>query len=224
MESALFETKATLSEDVWLPYKVARKSLEDMVAEHDAKTEDVVCQIIKSGKRTLMHTDSDFGLELGILSEVTGARSEQRLLEKILSVLPTKDQDRTLEQAAQSLNGLVATAAYKLSTRGSQGKVDTVRKYVGSILEGIPPKIDDTSSVGFIQKVVPQFQYFVRHMVNPQMKVCVYGAKALEAMLPPLQKKAEANTLKMGDLAQLQQFRFLLETKTRGIVDHLRGT
>lgn len=151
--------------------------------------------------------DPNFKLELALIEELVGERSERRLRDIILDKMPSASKATSPREVATSLQVLQSTESFKLATRAAQEKVRAALALVSALAEDRTPDLQAASECSFLSDTVAAFQFFPTF--RPAKGDAIRGVAAFAPLIEAATHKSAAKTCSLADIAPLRVYSWL---------------
>ena len=133
---------------------------------------------LDSNARALCSLDSSFCLELAYLSAPADDELTSVISEKMIDVLPSEKQRRSLTQALASLQKVLKKDMVQMSAPAMRSLANSVEEIVAGMLQGQGPDGNLSKSHEFCRKLMHRLSFFISDGDGPDV---VYGAAAMKA-------------------------------------------
>ena len=205
---------ANISEDMCMAAKTARTTCNEKFDTGDVQSSDQVTATLKTHLPSLTSIDRTFDVEDSIMRAVTGTMAERRLIEAMRDCMPTMENGREPAAALQKIAELSTKPVFKYSTRSVQGKLITIQKALGRIVDGRAPDMTDICKDPDLRDVASLFQFFVRvHHAHPSGSgpgKTIAGRQALAHLYHSIKSKIDDPAVKRSTLGPLKIYGYLL--------------
>ena len=158
--------------------------------------------------RMLSSLDKGWKVEMNFFLSQVGESGETRLKSLVLDVLPSAEQEASLEQAHGKLRALASGQLCQFVRVGLQRQVESVIGWVAVMMKGRCPKLPDTKSNPFLAQVVLRLACFFRRRLATSSGSGdvseLVGREAILDLYKCIQKEVAAK--KKQDLGTLRPF------------------
>ena len=206
------------------PCKVARNEFQKLVKASGAVGAEQLAEVVKNNSADMLTFDPLFGVELALYAVLCGSGSEERLKRDIMAFMPTKDEAKTPPQVSNHLQQLVAKETFKFASKGAQGKVTTIQRYIGRLVDDRAPNMEAGADCDVVKEIISTFQHFVRFDRGKKEKGVVTGWEALEQIALNVKNKVDKGQAKTGDVQPLVVYSWLVPSAHKERIDALVKT
>ena len=204
-------------------YITARTLVAEMLDDKRLTTFAQMDQLIKANATNIMAVDRSFELELLMLSRAEPLL-EVHVKGKILAILPTATQQRSIKQSKLEMEDLSRSDCCTKAGASVMSLVEGYIELLANMEKGICPNSDPAASSPFYAKALQACEWFCEFKLKGETgersgQKSVYGMKAIQLHIKELAKKfadpASAGKVTLGDLEVLQTFKWKLSEKER---------
>ena len=157
--------------------------------------------------------DPMWKVEQGFLEGLLGKAGAQRLEELFLEILPTKEKQVSISEAAQKIHILIESALAGYVEKGTQGNLKAAEKLILDLAAGHSPRVAANAG-SFLAKVWNRLPWFctltAKHKDGHEVHLA--GQDAIDFKWKEIQKMKTQN-IKLQQLEMLVTFMFLLPEK-----------
>ena len=110
---------ASVDPELCTAAELARAECKQVFIALAAHTGDAITELLKEKKAVAFAYDPDFSADCALISYVSGAASEKRILEDMLVHYPSATKNITLEATHQNIMAMTKLSCYKFSSHSA---------------------------------------------------------------------------------------------------------
>ena len=204
----------------------ARTMAADILKNESITTLEGVSDALLKAGETLTELDRTFHIELQFLQKTAHEMLKEQVQESVLALLPTEENDVTLERAMASLSALATSEKVQFASIEAQGCVQSVRDVVAAMIDGISPTPNIIQGSAFYRSVLHQLQFFATTTPSDSASSggCLVskGKSAIDiewaAMSTAMGTDGGDATVTLGNFEIFQRFKWLLSEEQKTIL------
>jgi hypothetical protein len=172
-------------------------------------TGDEVLNLTRVHDANLKMIDADWEFERLMVEALCGEKSEEKLVKRMLSFMPSQAVAVEIESALSDISRMSSQYVFKLSSKTAQAKHGLVVQLLGRLLDARSPDFKGYGDDASLAKIVERLQFFVRFEKTVNKKLVIStGALALNEILG-VAKFKDAGSDISKELTTLKTFVYL---------------
>ena len=185
---------------------MARESLTEFLAAANCESADKFLQVMAQEESKLQGLDDTWPLEAAMAKMLAGAAAEQRVEQRVLAEMPTKEVEKSLVGCLQKMQNMMAERQFKLCPTHLQQSLKYIVKMLQLLEAESPLSLDATKATRLVRTTHNRLQFFLRMTIGLDKKEPVStGQECFDKLLQLIQAKKGED----GDLRTAKQYMHL---------------
>ena len=196
---------------------LARKACNTILTEISLEDPEQIQKLLHNKAAMFTSLDPTFVIELAAMDALMGDGGLQLMRASIMTAMPCKGSNITMEHSAQLLMQLKDSLLFKYTGSSSRSLCIAIHEIVDGMRHGQAPKMEAMSSEAFLRKIKESLPWFITKQAGDKT---IYGTSALKAHLEEI-VNAEPSSVTYESLNIFHVFGWLLTEQQAGQVSAL---
>jgi hypothetical protein len=191
----------------------ARSRIKAAMLGNGATTGDLVQLHMQRQMADLLVLDSTFKVEVGIITELTGEGTGERMKALVIACLPNLERRVDPTTAGQMLHQMATGDMFKLAERALQERVKIVQSFINTLSQQQQPDLATALRTPWLAEVIAKFQFvlaFVPAAAEGKKATHFFGVAAIEPMLVQAEAAVVKKASTLAEVYIFRAFRWLL--------------
>lgn len=197
----------------------ARTAMAKIFRTKDISSSDKLLMEAKSANKRLTGLDPHWRLENAMVQMIAGPAAEQRLLDRVLQVMPSKERAVTPGQALEGMEKMAVEDIIKLAPEGAQRQLKLCIAFVKTLQSTGIRDLKNHDKATLVKAVQEAAENFMR--VEGPAKAILVGRDAMTLHYKTVHPKFAKGEATAGDIEQLRRFLWLVPAEHKSAVDEL---